>query len=104
MTLPELYKNITLTSYDAVRQTGNVSEVMENASSFCMGLNTLVTRSVSQLVRSLALQERWKEYFSHESINVRRVPDYDMMLNIAVRAAIDRCTNMETFRSGRGYV
>lgn len=63
-----------------------------------MGLNALVTRSVAGLVRSLALQGKWKEHDVHEFSSAGRIPDDAMMLNIAVRAAIDRCTALESFK------
>ena len=64
-----------------------------------MGLNALVTRDVAGLVWSLALQGEWKEHDLEEFSAVGRVPDDAMMLNIAVRAAVDRCTGLESFKS-----
>ena len=100
MCLPQLYSNMTLYSYDTIRYKGDDGrpEGCGSASPFSMGLNALVTRNVSQLVRRLALQGIWKEHDLKEFSQVGRVPDDAMMLNIAVRAAVDRCTGLESFR------
>ena len=98
MTLPQLYKNITLTSYDKIRYKDDRAEGCGSASPFSMGLNALVTRSVANLVRSLTLQGQWKEHDLREFSQVGRVPDDAMMLNIAVRAAVDRCPGLESFK------
>ena len=100
MCLPQLYSNMTLYSYDTIRYKGDDGrpEGCGSASPFSMGLNALVTRNVSQLVRRLALQGCWKEHDLKEFSQVGRVPDDAMMLNIAVRAAVDRCAGLESFK------
>ena len=100
MTLPQLYQTITLTSYNGVRYRDNRPEGSGSASPFAMGLNALVTRNTAKLVRSLILQGEWKEYEMVEHARAGRVPDNAMMLNIAVRAAIDRCEGLESFTWG----
>lgn len=98
MAQPQLYKKITLTSYDTIRYRDDLPEGYGSASPFSMGLNALVTRNIAGLVQSLCLQGQWREHDLEEYSKVGRVPDGSMMLNIAVRAAIDRCTNLTSFR------
>ena len=98
MTLPQLYRNISLTSYDTIRYRDDQPEGQGSASPFAMGLNALVSRNVASLVRTLSLQGDWREHDLQEYSRVGRVPDDAMMLNIAVRAAIDKCAQLESFR------
>jgi hypothetical protein len=95
MTSPRLYEEITLCSYYAIRYRDDQPEGLP----FAMGLNALVTRNVAGLVRFLTLQGQWKEHDLQEFSSAGRVPDDAMMLNIAVRAALDRCTGLESFKS-----
>lgn len=99
MALPQLYKNITLYSYNTIRYKDDRAEGLGSSSPFAMGLNALVTRDVAGLVRSLTLQGNWKEHDLEEFSSAGRVPDDAMMLNIAVRAAVDRCKGLESFKS-----
>jgi hypothetical protein len=98
MTLPHLYKDLVLTSYDRIRYRDDRPEGWGSASPFSMALNAVVTRPHASLVQSLALRGEWREYDLEEHARVGRVPDSSMMLNIAVRAAIDRMSNLESFR------
>lgn len=93
-----LYEKITLSSYDTIRYKDERPEGLGSSSPFAMGLNALVTRNVASLVRSLTLQGQWKEHDLQEFSSAGRVPDDAMMLNIAVRAAVDRCTGLESFK------
>ncbi|KAF7165574.1 hypothetical protein CNMCM5623_009759 [Aspergillus felis] len=97
MALPQLYRHITLTSYDKIRYRGDEPEGIGSASPFSMGLNAAVTRPYASLVRSLTLRGDWREDELEEHARVGRVPDSSMMLNIAVRAAVDRMTELESF-------
>ncbi|GAQ09819.1 hypothetical protein ALT_7140 [Aspergillus lentulus] len=97
MALPQLYKHITLTSYDKIRYRGDEPEGIGSASPFSMGLNAVITRPYASLVRSLTLRGDWREDELEEHARVGRVPDSSMMLNIAVRAAVDRMTELESF-------
>lgn len=63
-----------------------------------MGLNALVTRNVSNLVRSLSLEGEFNASDLYEYARAGRVSESVMILNIAVRAAIDQCSHLETFR------
>ena len=87
MSLPQLYRDLTLTSYDKIRYREEEPEGMGSASPFSMGLNAVITRPFARLVRSMTLRGDWRG----------RVPDSSMMLNIAVRAAVDRMTDLESF-------
>ncbi|KAL6237265.1 hypothetical protein BDW75DRAFT_89659 [Aspergillus navahoensis] len=98
MALPQLYRNLILTSYDKIRYVGDQPEGMGSASPFTMGLNTVITRPYASLVRSLTLRGDWREQELEEHARVGRVPDSSMMLNIAVRAAVDRMPDLEDFR------
>ncbi|KAJ5397430.1 hypothetical protein N7509_005543 [Penicillium cosmopolitanum] len=80
MALPQLYRSLTLNSYGKIRYRNEQPEGIGSASPFTMGLNAIITRPYATLVRS-----------------VGRVPDSSMLLNIAVRAAVDRMTNLESF-------
>ncbi|KAF9893234.1 hypothetical protein FE257_011657 [Aspergillus nanangensis] len=97
MSLPQLYKNFTLTSYDKIRYRGEQPEGMGSASPFSMGLNAVITRPYGALVRSLTLRGDWREQDLEEHARVGRVPDSSMMLNIAVRAAVDKMSDLESF-------
>ncbi|KOS47555.1 hypothetical protein ACN38_g1541 [Penicillium nordicum] len=97
MALPQLYRSLTLTSYDKIRYRDEQPEGMGSASPFTMGLNAIITRSYSTLVRSMTLRGEWKDRELEEHARVGRVPDASMLLNIAARAAIDRMSNLESF-------
>ena len=97
MALPQLYNTLTLTSYDKIRYRGEEPEGIGSASPFTMGLNAVITRSYATLVRSITLRGGWKERELEEHAQVGRVPDSSMLLNIAVRAAVDRMTHLESF-------
>jgi len=97
MALPQLYTNLTLTSYDKIRYRGEQPEGVGSASPFTMGLNAVLTRSYATLVRSITLRGDWKDRELEEHAQVGRVSDSSMLLNIAVRAAVDRMTNLESF-------
>ena len=97
MTLPQLYRNLTLTSYDKIRYRGDQPEGMGSASPFSMGLNAVITRPYASLVRSLTLRGHWREHELEEHARIGRVPDSSMMLNMAVRAAVDRMPELESF-------
>ncbi|KAL4868085.1 hypothetical protein BDV12DRAFT_170327 [Aspergillus spectabilis] len=98
MALPQLYRNLILTSYDKIRYRGDQPEGMGSASPFTMGLNAVITRPYASLVRSLTLRGDWREQELEEHARVGRVPDSSMMLNITIRAAVDRMQDLESFR------
>ena len=63
-----------------------------------MGLNALVTTKVAPLVRNLILQGDFGWMEPHEYSRAGRVSETGMVLNIAICAALDRCTQLESFR------
>ena len=100
MCLPILYANVSLHSYDHIRysEVDNRPEGSGGASPFSMGLHALVTRNVAGFVKRFRIWGKWKEYDLEECANVGRVPDSSMMLNLLVRAAVDRMSGLESFR------
>ncbi|KAI9840884.1 MAG: hypothetical protein M1838_003860, partial [Thelocarpon superellum] len=97
MTLPQLHERVTLRSYAEIRYAEDEPEGCGGASPFCMALNGLVTRNVAGLVRSLTLWGDWGPHGLEDAAKVGRIPDCDMMLNITVRAAIDKMEMLESF-------
>ncbi|KAL8860715.1 MAG: hypothetical protein Q9178_002745 [Gyalolechia marmorata] len=96
MTLPQLYTNVTLRSYDSIRYSSEHGRVEGSGmgSPFVMGLNGLVLRNVAGYVRRLELVGEWKEDNLEECSKRGRVPDSSIILNTLVRVAIERATNL----------
>ena len=63
-----------------------------------MALEALVSRQVAQYAKTLRLVGEWREQ-DVEQLSQGRVPDNTMMLNIVVRASLDKCVNLSNFRS-----
>lgn len=99
MTVPHLWGAVVLRSYTSIRYKDDVPEGFGSASPFSMGLNALVTRNVSSLVRSLTLEGDIAGGDPQEYSRAGRVSEYGMILNIAVCAAIEKCAQLEKFRS-----
>ncbi|KAJ5945698.1 hypothetical protein N7454_002537 [Penicillium verhagenii] len=97
MALPQLYRSLTLTSYDKIRYRDDQPEGIGSASPFTMGLNAVITRPYAKLVQSITLRGDWKGHDLEEHAQVGRVPDSSMLLNITVRAALDRMPSLESF-------
>lgn len=99
MTLPQLYTNVSLRSYDYVRYSGRDGRAQGcgMASPFTMGLNGLVSRNVAGYVKHFELHGEWKEYGLEEHAKVGRVPDESMMLNTLVRVAVERMAVLDSF-------
>ena len=96
MTLPKLYENITLHAYTELRYTNGRPEGYGSGSPFSMGLNALVSRNVTNYVQRFGLVGEWRES-DIDDYSKGRVPDNSMMLNIAIRAALDRMENLKSF-------
>lgn len=96
MTLPRLYEHVTLHSYAEMRYVDGRPEGFGSGSPFAMGLNTLVTRTVAEYVQGFRVVGDWREH-DVEEYSKGRVPDNAMLLQIAMRAAIDRMKNLRTF-------
>ncbi|GFG19360.1 hypothetical protein IFM5058_09995 [Aspergillus udagawae] len=97
MTLPKLYNEVTLTAYHEIRYRGEEPEGIGGASPFSMGLAALVSSPHAALVRSLRLCGDWREAGLSKDVRTGQVPESSMMLNIVVRAAVDRITELESF-------
>ncbi|KAI9759485.1 MAG: hypothetical protein M4579_002325 [Chaenotheca gracillima] len=97
MTLPQLYQNITLESRTDVRVVDGVPEGAGGASPFTMALNGLVTRNVAGLVKSLRLRGQFKTHDLKQSASIGHLPDNVMLLNIVLRAAVDRMDKLQAF-------
>ncbi|KAF2817204.1 uncharacterized protein BDZ99DRAFT_373361 [Mytilinidion resinicola] len=96
MTLPRLYERVTLRSYTEMRYVNGKPEGYGSGSPFSMGLNALVSRNFTNYVQNFRVLGEWKES-DIEDFSKGRVPDNSMMLNIALRAAIDKMQNIQSF-------
>ncbi|MCJ1388160.1 hypothetical protein MMC18_001005 [Xylographa bjoerkii] len=99
MCLPTLYADVSLHSYDYIRysEVDNRPEGSGGASPFFMGLNAVVTRNIAGYIKKFKVWGQWKEHDLEECARVGRVPDSSMMLNLLVRAAVDRMPALEIF-------
>ena len=100
MTLPQLYDDVTIRSYDYIRYSPNRGrpEGCGMASPFIMALNGLVSRDIVGNVKMFTLQGEWRDYGVEECAKVGRVPDNDMMLNSLIRVALEKMTALRSFR------
>lgn len=96
MTLPKLYETVTLRSYLEARRVNGRVEGLGGGSPITMALGALATSQCASVVESLTLQGSWKET---DDYMVGRIPDSTMLLSIAIRAAIDKTVNMQSFTS-----
>ncbi|KAF2835445.1 hypothetical protein M501DRAFT_941926 [Patellaria atrata CBS 101060] len=96
MTLPRLYEKVTLRSYHEIRYNNGRPEGYGGGSPFSMGLAGLITKNFAGYVREWTLEGQWKES-DLDDFSKGRVPDNSMMLNISVRAAMDKMTKLESF-------
>jgi len=96
MTLPQLYQRVALRSYAETRYVNGRPEGFGSGSPFMMALNGLVTGSHAALVQQLQLRGTWKEV-GVEDFAKGRVPDNSMMLNILLRACVDRMVKLQAF-------
>ncbi|KAF1927525.1 uncharacterized protein M421DRAFT_101516 [Didymella exigua CBS 183.55] len=96
MTLPRLYESVTLRSHAEMRYIDGRPEGFGGGSPFSSGLNTLVARSFTAYVRQLRIVGEWREH-DVDDYKHGRVPDNSMVLQIAVRAALDKMTRLEAF-------
>lgn len=96
MTLPRLYEHVTLRAYSEIRYVDGRPEGYGGGSPFAMGLNTLVSRNFNNYIRRFRVLGNWREQDT-EDYRHGRVPDSSMVLQVAMRAAIDRMTNLDSF-------
>jgi hypothetical protein len=97
MTLPRLYERVTLHCYTEMRYNDDGKpEGYGSGSPFAMGLNTLVARNFTDYVHAFRLVGDWREH-DVDDYTKGRVPDNSMVLQIAMRAALDKMTRLEAF-------
>jgi hypothetical protein len=98
MTLPRLYERVTLRSYPEIRRREDDGrpEGYGSGSPFAMGLNTLVTRTFADYVQAFGVVGDWREHDA-DDYKQGRVPDNSMVLQIALRAALDKMKNLAAF-------
>ncbi|PNS17605.1 hypothetical protein CAC42_3000 [Sphaceloma murrayae] len=94
MALSKLYEDVTLRSYPEVRRVNGRVEGLGGGSPICMALGALATSQCASVVRYLTIQGSWEE--TNEYM-LGRIPDSTVLLSIAVRAAIDKTVNMQSF-------
>ena len=90
MTLPRLYEHVTLRSHAEIRYVDG------RQSPFSSGLNTLVSRNFGDYVQLLRVVGEWREH-DVDDYKQGRVPDNSMVLQIALRAALDKMKNLTAF-------
>lgn len=96
MTLPRLYEEVTLRSYADIRYIDGRPEGYGGGSPFAMGLNTLVSRTFTDYIQSFRVVGEWREHDIDE-YKQGRVPDNSMILQVVMRAALDRMKNLKAF-------
>ncbi|EUC34671.1 hypothetical protein COCCADRAFT_3982 [Bipolaris zeicola 26-R-13] len=96
MTMPRLYEHVTLRAYSEIRYVDGRPEGYGSGSPFAMGLNTLVSRNFNNYIRKFRVLGNWREQDT-EDYRHGRVPDSSMVLQVAMRAAIDRMTSLDSF-------
>ncbi|KAJ8113584.1 hypothetical protein OPT61_g4309 [Boeremia exigua] len=96
MTLPRLYEHVTLRSHAEIRYIDDRPEGFGGGSPFASGLNTLVSRNFSDYVQLFRVAGEWREH-DVDDYKQGRVPDNSMLLQIAMRAALDKMKNLHHF-------
>ncbi|KAF2425334.1 hypothetical protein EJ08DRAFT_594529 [Tothia fuscella] len=96
LNLPKLYESVTLYSYREIRYPDGRAEGFGGGSPFTMALDGLVSGKAASFVRSFRLVGMWKE-IDLEDFQRGRVPDNTMILNIVIKAALERMEKLKTF-------
>lgn len=96
MTLPRLYEQVTLTSHATIRYVNGRPTGYGSGSPFAMGLNTLISRSFTDYVHTFRVIGEWREH-DVDDYSKGRVPDNTMVLQVAMRAAMDKMKNLKAF-------
>lgn len=96
MTLPRLYEHVTLRSHAEIRYIDGRPEGFGGGSPFSSGLNTLVSRNFTDYVLLFRVAGEWREH-DVDDYKHGRVPDNSMVLQIAMRAALDKMKNLRSF-------
>jgi hypothetical protein len=99
LTLPRLYEHVTLRCYSSLRYVNGKPEGYGGGSPFSMGLEGLASRSrnLAQYVKTLSLVGSWREVDTND-FTKGRIPDNTMVMNVAIRAAIENAEKLEQFR------
>ncbi|KAK7186048.1 hypothetical protein PSPO01_07860 [Paraphaeosphaeria sporulosa] len=96
MTLPRLYEEVTLRTYAELRYVNGRPTGYGSGSPFAMGLNTLVSRNFADYVQTFRVIGEWREH-DVDDYSKGRVPDNSMVLQVAMRAAMDKMKNLKNF-------
>ncbi|KAF1937488.1 hypothetical protein EJ02DRAFT_55076 [Clathrospora elynae] len=96
MTLPRLYERVTLRSYSEIRYVDGRPEGYGNGSPFAMGLNTLVSRNFTDYIQNFCVIGEWREH-DIDDYKQGRVPDNSMVMQIVIRAALDKMKCLKAF-------
>ncbi|OCK82592.1 hypothetical protein K432DRAFT_391110 [Lepidopterella palustris CBS 459.81] len=99
MAIPLLYKDLILTTEDKRSLNGEFQARKPKGSfsgSLSTGINAIVKGNLGPLVHSLTLQGEWREDVAEDHLG-GFMTDSLTMLNIAVRAAIDKTRRLESF-------
>ncbi|OQO08774.1 hypothetical protein B0A48_05664 [Cryoendolithus antarcticus] len=96
MCFPQLYQTVSLHSYAEIRYLNGRPEGFGSGSPLMMALNGLVTGTQAAVVQSLRLWGEWQEV-GVEDFAKGRVPDNGMMLNILLRACVDKMPKLQHF-------
>jgi hypothetical protein len=90
MALPQLYKEITL-------KRDLFSNEKLTTSPFLTALNTLTSGNVGPLVKNLVLQDEPRQYGIWKFHGYKCVLDYPALCKLPVGAAVERCTNLQSY-------
>ena len=96
MTLPRLYQEVTLRSYAETRYINGRPAGYGSGSPFAMGLNSLVSRNYTDYVERFRVVGEWREH-DVDDYSKGLVPDNSMVLQVAMRAAMDKMKNLKSF-------
>jgi len=91
MALPQLYEEITL------KRLFFSNEKHTTTSSFLTALNTLTSENVGPLVKNLVLQDDTLQYGVWKFWRYKCVLDYPALCKLPVGAAVERCTNLQSY-------
>lgn len=102
MTLPQLYQHVCLRAHAEIRYVDGRPTGYGSGSPFAMGLNTLVSRSFTDYVERFGVVGEWREH-DVDDYKQGRVPDNSMLLQIALRATLDRMKHLQAFAYGYSH-
>jgi hypothetical protein len=97
MCLPRLWENVTLRTYSELRYKNGRLEGYGGGSPFSMAVDALVSRGFATYVKTFKIVGEWREV-DVEEFSKGRVPDNTMMLNIALKAALDKMDKLQSLR------